>query len=268
MKPGNAGGAKGCRFGITGRGNMARHSAEKAMATRLARFTRRVREVRGEKYTALMGMVWDPEELRESFGRQDGRKAPGVDGVKKSDYAEGVEERLAELSARLKRMGYRPKPVRRVYIPKGDGRYRPLGIPCFEGRLVQDRLSLILQAIWEPEFRDCSYGFRPGRSAHDALRSVGEIITNEHTQWVVEADIKGFFDHVSHERLMKCLAHRIVDPNFLRLIRRILKAGVMEDGVVGASEEGTPQGGLISPVLANIYLHYVLDVWFERFRKT
>ena len=238
------------------------------MATRLARFTRRVREVRGEKYTALMGMVWDPEELRESFGRQDGRKAPGVDGVKKSDYAEGVEERLAELSARLKRMGYRPKPVRRVYIPKGDGRYRPLGIPCFEGRLVQDRLSLILQAIWEPEFRDCSYGFRPGRSAHDALRRVGEIITNEHTQWVVEADIKGFFDHVSHERLMKCLAHRIVDPNFLRLIRRILKAGVMEDGVVGASEEGTPQGGLVSPVLANIYLHYVLDVWFERFRKT
>ena len=108
---------------------MARLSAEKAMATRLARFTRRVREVRGEKYTALMGMVWDPEELRESFGRQDGRKAPGVDGVKKSDYAEGVEERLAELSARLKRMGYRPKPVRRVYIPKGDGKYRPLGMP-------------------------------------------------------------------------------------------------------------------------------------------
>jgi RNA-directed DNA polymerase len=239
------------------------------MATRLARFTQRVREVRGERYTALMGLVFDPEELREGFERQDGRKAPGVDGMRKAEYAEGLEGRLSELSARLRRMGHRPKPVRRVYIPKGDGRYRPLGIPCFEDRLVQDRLSLILQAIWEPEFCQCSYGFRPGRSAHDALRRVGEVMTNEHTQWVVEADVKGFFDQVSHEHLMRFLGHRIVDPNFLRMVRRFLKAGVMEDGVVEASKEGTPQGGLVSPVLANIYLHYVLDLWFERrFKKT
>jgi len=128
---------------------------------------------------------------------------------------------------------------------------------------VQDRLSQILQAIWEPEFRECSYGFRPGRSAHDALRRVAEVITNEQTQWVVEADIKGFFDHVSHDHLMRFLAHRIGDPNFLRIISRFLKAGVMEDGVFTASAEGTPQGGLVSPVLANIYLHYVLDLWFE-----
>jgi group II intron reverse transcriptase/maturase len=156
-----------------------------------------------------------------------------------------------------------------VYIPKGDGRYRPLGIPSFEDRIVQDRLSLILQAIWEPEFCECSYGFRPGRSAHDALRRIAEIMTKENTQWVVEADVKGFFDHVSHDHLMRFLEHRIADPRFLRILRRFLKAGVMEDGVVRASEEGTPQGGLVSPALANIYLHYVLDLWFEkRFGKS
>jgi RNA-directed DNA polymerase len=234
------------------------------MTTRLARFTQRARELRRERFTSLMGLLFDPEGLRASFERQDGSKAPGVDGIRKEDYAEGLEERLADLSSRLRRLSYRPKPVRRVYISKGDGRYRPLGIPSFEDRIVQDRLSLILQAIWEPEFRECSYGFRPGRSAHDALRRIGEIITNEHTQWVVEADVKGFFDHVSHDHLMRFLEHRIADPRFLRILRRFLKAGVMEDGVVSASEEGTPQGGLVSPVLANIYLHYVLDLWFER----
>jgi group II intron reverse transcriptase/maturase len=234
------------------------------MGTRLTRFTQRVRKDRGEKYTALMGMIFDPEELRESFERQDGRKAPGVDGIRKADYAVGLEEKLADLSGRLRRMGFKPKPVRRVYIPKGDGRFRSLGIPCFEGRLVQDRLSLVLQAIWEGEFCECSYGFRPGRRAHDALQKVAEIITYERTQWVVEADIKGCFDHVSHAHLMKFLEHRIADPNFLRTIKRFLKAGVLEEGVVEASEEGTPQGGLVSPVLANIYLHYVLDLWFER----
>jgi retron-type reverse transcriptase len=161
----------------------------KTLTTRLARFTQRVRELRGERCTSLIGLLFDPEGLRASFERQDGRKAPGVDGIRKEDYAEGLEERLADLSGRLRRLSYRPKPVRRVYIPKGDGRYRPLGIPSFEDRIVQDRLSLILQAIWEPEFRECSYGFRPGRSVQDALRRIGEIITNEHTQWVGEADV-------------------------------------------------------------------------------
>ena len=153
------------------------------------------------RFNALMGLVFDPEGLRESFERKARKKAPGVDGMRKEQYGEGVEGRITELSERLRRMGYRPQPVRRVYLPKGDGRYRPLGIPCFEDRLVQDRLSQVLQAIWEPEFRDCSYGFRPGRSAHDALPQVAEVITNEGTQWVVEADIKGFFDHVSHTHL-------------------------------------------------------------------
>jgi group II intron reverse transcriptase/maturase len=178
-----------------------------------------------------MGLLFDPEGLHVSFERQDGRKAPGVDGMKKADYADRLEARIAELSNHLRRLGYRPKPARRVYIPKGDGRHRPLGIPSFEDRLVQDRLALILQAIFEPAFRGCSYGFRPKRSAHDALRRVAEVITNERTQWVVEADIKGFFEHVSHDHLMRFLEHRIIDPRFLRIIKRFLKAGIMEDGV-------------------------------------
>jgi len=212
-----------------------------------------------------MGLLFDPEGLRESFERQNGKKAPGVDGIRKEQYGEGLDERLGDLSGRIRRLGYRPKPARRTYIPKGDGRYRPLGIPSFEDRLVQDRLSRILQAIWEPEFRDCSFGFRPGRSAHDALRRVAEVITNEGTQWVVEADIKGLFDHVSHAHLVRFLEHRIADPRLLRIVQRFLKAGIMEDGVYTASgEEGTPQGGLVSPVLSNIYLHYVLDLWFEK----
>lgn len=234
------------------------------VTTRLERFTQRARREPQTQFNALMGLLFDPEGLRESFERQDGRKAPGVDGMRKEQYAEGVEERIAELSARIRRLGYRSRPVRRVYIPKGDGRYRPLGIPSFEDRLVQDRLSLILQAIWEPEFCDCSYGFRPERGAHDALARVAEVITNEQTQWVVEADIKGFFDHVSHAHLMRFLEHRIGDPNLLRIVRRLLKAGVMEDGVFDATTEGAPQGGLVSPVLSNIYLHYVLDLWFEK----
>ena len=234
------------------------------MTTRLERFTRKAREELRTRFNALMGMVYDPEGLRESFERQDGRKAPGVDGMRKEQYGEGLEERLADLSARIRRLGYRPKPVRRTYIPKGDGRYRALGVPSFEDRLVQDRLSRILQAIWEPEFCDCSFGFRPGRSAHDALRRVAEVITNAGTQWVVEADIKGFFDHMSHAHLVEFLAHRIADPKLLRMIQRFLKAGIMEDGRFTASEEGAPQGGLVSPVLSNIYLHYVLDLWFEK----
>jgi RNA-directed DNA polymerase len=232
--------------------------------TRLERLKQKARNEPQTQFNALMGMLFDPEGLRDSFERQDGRKAPGVDGVRKEQYGEDLDERLTDLSARLRRLGYRPKPVRRTYIPKGDGRYRPLGIPSFEDRLVQDRLSQILQAIWEPEFRECSYGFRPGRSAHDALRRVAEVITNHGTQWVVEADIKGFFDHVSHAHLERFLAHRITDGNLLRIIRRFLKAGILEDGVFTASEEGTPQGGLVSPVLSNIYLHYVLDLWFEK----
>ena len=219
------------------------------MATELIRFTHWARERPQRQYNALMGMLCDPPGLNASFERQAGSKASGVDGMRKADYAEGLPDRLADLSARLRRLGYRPKPVRRVYIPKTSGGRRALGVPSFEDRLVQDRLSGILQAIWEPEFRDCSYGFRPQRRAHQALKRLAEIITLERTQWIVEADIKGFFDHVSHDHLKRFLAHLISDPRLLRIIERFLKAGVMEDGVVSASDQGTPQGGLVLPLL-------------------
>jgi RNA-directed DNA polymerase len=240
------------------------------MTTDLVRFTQWARESPQRQYTALMGMLYDLEGLNASFERQPSNKAPGVDGMRKAEYANGLAERLVDLSARLRRLGYRPQPVRRVYIPKASGKgRRALGVPCFVDRVVQDRASLILQAIWEPEFRDCSYGFRPERNAHQALKRLAEIITVKRTQWVVEADIKGFFDHVTHYHLRRFLAHRIADRGFLRIIDRFLKAGVLEDGVFSASDEGTPQGGLVSPVLANVYLHYVLDVWFEkRFAKS
>lgn len=234
------------------------------MATELTRFTQWAKERPQRRYTSLMGMLSDIAGLRESFDRQPGNKAMGVDGISKADYGKDLEANLEDLSARLRRLGYRPKPSRRVYIPKASGGQRPLGIPSFEDRLVQDRLSRILQAIWEPEFRDCSYGFRPERSAHQALARLSHIIEAQRTQWLVEADIKGFYDHVHHEHLMRFIEHRIGDSTLLRLIRRFLKAGILEDGVFYASEEGTPQGGLVSPVLANIYLHYVLDLWFER----
>lgn len=211
-----------------------------------------------------MGLLSTPDGLMHSFEAQPGNKARGIDGVGKSDYAHDVDARIKALSSKLRALSYRPQPVRRVYIPKRNGRQRPLGIPCFEDRIVQHRLSGILQAIWEPAFRNGSYGFRPQRNAHQALARLGEIITNHGTQWLVEADIKGFFDNVSHEWLMRFLAHRLHDPVLLRIIRRFLKAGVLEAGVFAASETGTPQGGLVSPVLANIYLHYVLDLWFEK----
>jgi len=217
------------------------------MTTDLIRFTRWARESPQRQYTALLGMLYDPEGLNASFERQAASKAPGVDGMRKAEYADRAAERLADLSARLRRLGYRPKPVRRVYIPKASGKgRRALGVPSFEDRIVQDRASRILQASWEPEFRDCSYGFRPERNAHQALKRLAEIIAVKHTQWMVEADIKGFFDHVTHSHLLRFLAHRIADPRFLRIIDRFLKAGVLEDGMFSASEQGTPQGGLVT----------------------
>jgi RNA-directed DNA polymerase len=209
-------------------------------------------------------LMFEEEGLRESFTSLDGRKACGVDEVRKEDYGRNLESNLKDLASRIRRLGYRPKPVRRVYIPKSGGGKRPLGIPCTEDKIVQDRMSQILVGIWEPQFCDCSYGYRPGRSAHDALKRLTQVVFKERTQYVVEADIKGFFSNVSHEHLLRFLKHRIGDPVFLRLVERFLKAGVMEDGAFHGSEAGTPQGGLVSPVLSNIYLHYVLDLWFER----
>jgi len=239
------------------------------MTTTIERFTQWARDNPQRQYTALMGLVSSPMELLACFDEQSGNKARGIDGVSKADYAVDVVERIKTLSSSLRSLSYRPKPSRRVYIPKSNGKVRPLGIPSFEDRIVQSQTSKILQAIWEPEFRNCSYGFRPNRNCHQALARLAEVITNENTQWVVEADIKGFFDNINHDWLMKFLEYRIKDPVFLRTVKRFLKAGIMESDVWRNDDTGTPQGGLVSPVLANIYLHYVLDLWFEKkFAKT
>jgi RNA-directed DNA polymerase len=169
------------------------------------------------------------------------------------------------LVEKMKRQAYKPMPVKRVFIPKdGTNKLRPLGIPAYEDKLVQSVLNKILNAIYEQEFLDCSYGFRPGRSCHDALKTLDNVIGSKKVSYVVDADIKGFFDNVNHAWLMKFLGERIEDPNILRLISRFLKAEIMENGELLDSDLGTPQGGLISPTLGNLYLHYVLDLWFEK----
>jgi len=240
-----------------------------SVETKLQRITEKARSDPKCRFTSLFHLM-NRELLWECFWQLKENRASGIDLVTKEQYAENLMDNLDELIGRLHRMAYIPQPVRRVYIPKpGSDKKRPLGIPALEDKLVQAGLSKILQAIYEQDFIDDSYGFRPNRSCHDALRAVGQTIERQGTQYTVEADIKGFFDNVDQEQLMEFLAHRIADKRVLRYIKRFLKAGTQEDGVYRASDRGTPQGGVISPLLANIYLHYTLDLWFQqRFRKT
>jgi len=204
------------------------------------------------------------ENLKESHRKMNGNKAVGVDDTTKAKYNENLEENLKQLIARMKRQEYKPQPSRRTYIPKdGSNKLRPLGIPAYEDKLVQDVIRQVLNTIYEPLFLNCSYGFRPKRNQHDAIKELNTIIMAK-TRYVVEVDIRGFFDNVDHEWMMKFLQERIEDPNFLRLIKRFLKAGIMEEGKYFDTEKGAAQGGSISPILSNIYLHYVLDLWFEK----
>jgi len=194
-------------------------------------------------------------------------KAAGIDGTTKESYEAGLEEQIAALLGRMKTFSYRPQAVRRTYIPKTDGTMRPLGIPAYEDKLVQGVMAKVLNEIYEPRFLDCSYGFRPGRNCHDVIRAINQRIMTKKVNYILDADIKGFFDNVDHKWLVKFLEHDIQDENFIRYVVRFLKAGIMEEGSVRDSDKGTPQGGLILPVLANIYLHYVLDLWFEKVVK-
>jgi group II intron reverse transcriptase/maturase len=207
------------------------------------------------------------ETLMEAHRKQSGKKAAGADGVTKDGYGENAEQNIQELITRMKTFSYRPQPVRRTYIPKANGKMRPLGIPAYEDKLVQSVMADILNAVYEPRFLDCSYGFREKRSAHDVVRFINQTVMTKRVNYVLEADIKGFFDNVDHEWMMKFLENDIADKNFLRYITRFLKAGVMEGTEILEADKGTPQGGLISPVLANVYLHYVLDLWFEKYVK-
>jgi group II intron reverse transcriptase/maturase len=233
------------------------------MTTKLTRIAEKAKAEPHLRFTSLAHLL-TPEFLLETWKQMNRKGASGVDGETTKEFEENLEDRIKELCARLKARRYRPPPVRRVEIPKGKGKTRPLGIPTVEDRLLQRAVARLLSAIYEADFLECSYGFRPGRSAHDALRVLRSHVVAGKVRHVYEADIRGYFNHINHEWLRKMVAHRIADPVILSLIGKWLRAGVMVDGVVLRVHEGSPQGGPISPVLANIYLHYVLDLWFVR----
>ena len=202
--------------------------------------------------------------LKECYYRLGRDRASGIDGVSWKEYGEHLDENLNKLVARMKAKRYKPRPVKRVYIPKNEHEKRPLGLPALEDKIVQKGISHVLEAIYEADFLDCSYGFRPARKCHQAINVVDKTIMTKPISYVIEADIKGYFDNVSHQWMMEFLQVRIKDPSFLLLIRRFLKAGYCEAGKIVATEQGTPQGGNLSPMLSNIFLHYVLDLWFEK----
>ena len=231
----------------------------------------RVREValkdKDARFTALLHHV-TPGLLLRSFDGLKRDAAPGADGVTWRDYERGALPRLEALRDRVRSGKYRAVPSRRVYIPKADGRLRPLGIASLEDKVLQRAVCEVLNAVYEADFKGFSYGFRPGRSQHDALDALYAGLTRKRVNWVLDADIRGFFDHLDREWLAKFLRHRIADERVLRLVMKWLNAGVIEDGTWSDSGEGTPQGGSLSPLLANVYLHYVLDLWADWWRKT
>ena len=218
------------------------------------------------RFTALLHHV-TTDRLREAFLALKRKAAPGVDGVTWEQYAASLESNLQDLHGRLRRGAYRAKPSRRAYIPKSDGRQRPLGVAALEDKVVQRAVTEVLNAIYEADFLGFSYGFRPRRKQHDALSALAVGIRMKTVRWVLDCDIRGFYDAISHEWMLRFLEHRIADRRVLRLITKWLKAGVMEDGELRATDEGTPQGASISPVLSNVYLHYVLDLWVQQWRK-
>jgi RNA-directed DNA polymerase len=235
------------------------------VATDLTRIKEHVEKYPGEVLTSLYHHVTDTDNLRSCFEALDGTKAVGIDGVTKEAYRKNLEENLIDLSARLKRMGYVPQDKKRSYVPKpGSEKGRPLAISVFEDKIVEMAVKRVLVPIYEPMFLECSYGYRENRSPHQCIDAIGKTIQQKRINHVVEADIRSFFDRINWDWLEKFLRHRIGDERLLRLIRRMLMAGIMEDGLTHAVEEGTPQGAIVSPVLSNVYLHYALDLWFEK----
>jgi len=235
------------------------------MSTNLTRIGQKARKEPDLVFTSLYHHVVDVDNLRACYDTLKANKATGVDGVTKQQYGKDLVQNLQSLSRRLKDMKYCPQPKRRSYVPKpGSAKGRPLGISSFEDKLVESAVKRVLEPIYEQAFEDISYGYRPNRSPHQCLDELGRTIQQKYVHQIVEADIRSFFDKVNHQWMLKFCEHRIGDPRIIRLISRMLKAGIMEDGLVRASEEGTPQGSILSPLLSNIYLHYALDLWFSR----
>jgi retron-type reverse transcriptase len=224
------------------------------------------RKDRTLKFTALLHHI-DEDCLREAFFNLKKTAAVGVDEVTWHEYEQNLEQRIADLHGRVHRGAYRAKPSKRIYIPKPDGRQRPIGIAALEDKIVQPAVVWVLGAIYEQGFRGFSYGFRPGRSQHQALDALTVAISGRRVNWILDADIQGFFDAIDHAWLMTFLEHRIGDRRILRLIRKWLTAGISEEGEWSETTEGTPQGAVISPLLANVYLHYVLDLWIDSWRR-
>jgi len=237
-----------------------------ALPSNLARVNEAARRDKGARFTALLHHV-DVAALTRAFKRQKRKASAGVDGMTVAEYEKGLEQRIKDLHERLHGGRYRAKPVRRSYIPKSDGGQRPLGIPALEDKIVQGAVAEVLSAIYEVDFLGFSYGFRPGRSPYTALKALEKAVMTRKVNWVLDADIRKFFDSVDHEWMLRMLAHRIADRRILRLVRKWLKAGVLEGGQWTETVEGTPQGSGISPLLANVFLHHVLDQWVQAWRR-
>ncbi|MGH7118202.1 MAG: group II intron reverse transcriptase/maturase [Acetobacteraceae bacterium] len=252
-------------------GNASQHNTRRAqnresVSQALDRVRQAARTRKKERFIALLHHV-DADLLRAAFFALRRDAAPGIDGMTWLDYEADLEPRLAALHDRVQRGAYRPQPSRRTYIPKADGRRRPLAIAALEDKIVQGATAMVLNAIYEEDFLGLSYGFRPGRGPHDALDALAVGIDSRRVNYILDADIRSFFDTVDQQWLTRFLEHRIGDRRIIRLIRKWLKAGVLEDGTVTVSDRGTGQGSVISPLLANIYLHYVLDLWAKRWRR-
>jgi group II intron reverse transcriptase/maturase len=256
---------RGAAHGKPAPRNATRAQDRQGAHTTLERVGQRAKERKEERFNNLLSHIKVPL-LAQAYQRLRKDAAPGVDGVTWSEYGENLDARLLDLQDRVHRGSYHPQPVRRVHIPKGDGRTRPLGIPSLEDKIVQQAARMLLEPIYERAFLGFSYGFRPGRSQHGALDALAVAIGRK-VDWVLDADIRAFFDTIDHAWMQKFIEHKIADKRLVRLLMKWLHAGVMEDGVLHEVQEGTPQGGIISPLLANIYLHYALDLWVSSWRK-
>lgn len=274
MKPANKAGQPAAEWvapragtkGNTGQPRTRRTQSRGSVSQGLDRVRQAAKQWQKEKFTALLHHV-TIDRLRDAFLALKRRAAPGVDGVTWQDYEANLEGNLQELNAQVHRGSFRALPVRRRFIPKPDGQQRPLGIAALEDKIVQSAVVAVFNAICEEDFLGFSYAFRPGRSQHDAMDALAVAISDIPVNWILDADIRGFFDAISEEWMIKFLEHRIGDERIIRLVRKWLKAGVLEDGNWSVSEKGTPQGAVVSPLLANVYLHYVFDLWAQQWRR-